>query len=273
MRHGVWFALLVTVAAAGVAAAGDVQVFCEPGLRVYVDGELAAISSRLDDGAFLADLAPGRHTLRVERDGFVPQSFEVVVGPVPVEVTVGELVPAPAEARPAAPLSVQPTAAVGSLVVTSAPQVCVVEVDGVRHTKSAPQLTIGGLAAGEHTVVFSKPGYEPVSEAVTVHPGSVVSVHGNLKAARVETARQGRGALRLLSEPNRCTVRFAGRLMDKTSLNLNLSRVPAGEHPLVVSIAGRELRTTVLILDGQRAIVRVSFLPGDEPFVVSYIPM
>jgi hypothetical protein len=160
---------------------GDIQVLCEPGLRVYVDGELAAISARLDDGAYLMDVSRGLHTVRVEKDGFVPQSFEVLVGQVPVEVAVGEFQAVAAPARPE-----EPALGVGTLVVTSAPQNCVVEVDGTPHTKTSPRLTMGVIAAGDHTIRFTKPGYESLSKVVTVQPGATVAVHGNLKAAQVD---------------------------------------------------------------------------------------
>jgi hypothetical protein len=260
----------MAICAASVAAAGEIQVLCEPGLRVYLDGELAAISSRLDDGAYLMDVPRGLHGVRVEKDGFAPQSFEVLVGQVPVEVTVGEFQPAPAAA--AAPTPAAPSVALGTLVVTSAPQNCVVEVNGTPHTKTSPQLRIGGVAAGQHTVRFTKTGYEPLAKVVTVQPGATVAVHGNLKSAKVLTANKGWGSLRVVSTPSRCTVRLMGKTLEKTSMNLNVSRIPAGEHRMVVSIPGRELSTKVLILDEQVAIVKVNFIKGEEPFVVNHVP-
>jgi len=272
MRRGGWAALLVVICAASVATAGDIQVLCEPGLRVYLDGELAGISSRLDDGAYLMDVARGLHTVRVEKDGFVPQSFEVLVGQVPIEVTVDEFAPASAATRAEEPVSAEPSLAVGALIVTSAPQNCVVEINGVPHTKTSPQLTIGGVAVGEHTVRFAKPGYETVEKVVTVQPQATVAVHGNLKAAEIVAVQEGWGSLRVISKPTRCTVKFLGKTSEKTTLNLNLSRIPAGEHRIVVSIPGRELSTKVLILDEQMAVLKVSFMKGDEPFVVSHVP-
>jgi hypothetical protein len=270
MRRWGWLAVLVAICAASVAAAGEIQVLCEPGLRVYLDGELAAISSRLDDGAYLMDIARGLHSLRVEKDGFAPQSFEVLVGQVPVEITVGEFQPAPTAAAPPPPAA--PSAALGTLVVTSAPQNCVVEVNGVPRTKASPQLRIGGIAAGQHTVRFTKPGYEPLEKVVTVQPGATVAVHGNLKSAEVLSANEGWGSLRVVSTPSHCSVRFLGKTWEKTSMNLNLSHLPVGEHTITVSIPGRELSTKILILDEQIALVKVSFIKGDEPFVVSHLP-
>ncbi len=271
MRHARGLILLIVLAAA-MAAAGDIQVLCEPGLRVYLDGELAGISSRLDDGAYLADIPRGLHTVRVEKDGFAPQSFEVLVGQVPVELTVGTFEPAPPATGVEGTAGAGTSMAIGTLVVTSAPQNCVVEVDGTPHTKTSPQLTIGGIAGGEHTLRFTKPGYEPVAKKVVMQPGAKVAVHGNLKAAEVVAVHEGWGSLRVVSEPSRCTVKFMGKTSEKTSLNLNLSRIPAGEHPIIVSIAGRELSTKVLILDEQMTVVKVSFIKGDEPFVISHVP-
>jgi len=270
MRRGGWLVLLVLVGAASVAAAGEIQVLCEPGLRVYLDGELAAISSRLDDGAYLMDVARGLHTVRVEKDGFAPQSFEVLVGQVPVEVAVGEFEAAPAAAEPPTPAA--PSVALGTLVVTSAPQNCVVEVNGAPHTKTSPQLRIGGIVAGQHTVRFSKAGYESLEKLVTVQPGATVAVHGNLKSAEMLSENEGWGSLRVVSTPSRCSVRFMGKTWEKTSMNLNVSRIPAGEHTIKVSIPGRELTTKILILDEQLAIVKVNFIKGEEPFVVSHVP-
>lgn len=271
MRHARGLILLIVLAAAA-AAAGDIQVLCEPGLRVYLDGELAGISSRLDDGAYLMDVPRGLHTVRVEKDGFEPQSFEVLVGQLPIEVTTSEFRPAPPAAGAAGTAGAGTSMAVGTLIVTSAPQNCVVEVDGTPHTKTSPQLTIGGIAGGEHTLRFTKPGYEPVAKKVVMQPGARVAVHGNLKASKVVAVQEGWGSLRVVSEPSRCTVKFMGKTSEKTSLNLNLSRIPAGEHPIIVSIPGRELTTKVLVLDEQITVVKVSFIKGDEPFVISHVP-
>jgi hypothetical protein len=272
MKGARWAGLLLVMAVAAVAGAGDIQILCEPGIRVYLDDELAGISSRLDDGLYLMDVARGPHTVRVEKDGFRPQSFEVVVGAAPLEVSVEEFEALPAEPTGAASVPGPAPVSLGSLVVTSAPQNCVVEIDGTPHTKTTPQLTIGGLAAGEHTVEFFKPGYEPVSERVTIHPGGTVAVRGNLKAGELEAVHQGQGSLRVLCKPAQCTIRFMGRLERASGGRLNMTHLPAGEYRLVVSIPGREIETDIVIMGDHRTLVEASFMKGDEPFVVSHTP-
>jgi hypothetical protein len=265
---------VVVAATAATAAAGDIQVLAEPGLRVYLDDELVGITGRLDDGFYLMGVAQGAHVLRVEKDGCAPQRFELEVGEMPLEVVVGEfaLLPAapPAEAGPGA--ASEPGRPAGSLDLSSAPQNCVVEIDGRPHTKTSPVLTVGGLGAGEHTVVFRKPGYEPLRRTVSIPPGATLAVHGNLKQRTVDVEHPGVGSLRLRCRPTSCTVRLLGMLRDTSGGSLKLSHLPAGEHRLVVAIPGRELQTSILILDGQRTEVEASFLKGEEPFRVTHVP-
>ena len=70
----------------------------------------------------------------------------------------------------------------------------------------------------------------------------------------------------------RCTVRFTGMIEEKTHQRLKLSLIPVGEYPITVAWGGRELSTKIQIRDGQRTIVAVSFMKGDEPITVSYEP-
>ncbi len=265
--------LIVVMSVAAVSFAGDIQVSCETGLRVYLDGEFMGTSSAREDGLFLMNVATGAHTIRLEKDGFLPQDFSVKVLRLPIEVTAEQFSPAPTlPSEQIETVSVELKQPVGILVVASAPQNCVVEVDGKSEEKTTPQLAIGGLAAGDHAISFSKEGYETISGEVTIRPGMEVSVRGNLLTGKVEVIHEGVGALRVISKPNKCTVHILGMRKDKIYQNLNLTHLPAGEHRMVVSIAGRELATKVLIMDRHRTIVEVSFMKGDEPFLFSYVP-
>ncbi len=264
---------VVMLVAANISLAGDIQVLCEPGLRIYLDDELAGTSSARQDGLFLADVGNGLHVIRAEKDGYVPQLFEVEVTGPPVEVKVGALEPLPPEPEPVAPTPAPIKPAVGILVVTSAPQNCVVEVDGTRtETKNTPTLTLSDLVVGRHTISFSKQGYETISGTFFVQPGAVNSVRGNLIDGKVETGGGGEGSVRVITEPTSCEVRFAGKLHDKRYRILNVSHIPAGDHRMVVEWGGRTLSTVVPIVDGRRTIVEVSFMKGDQPFVITTEP-
>ena len=40
---------------------------------------------------------------------------------------------------------------------------------------------------------------------------------------------------------------------------------------MMVMIPGRKLTTTILIVDGQRTTVELSFMKGDDPFVITRV--
>lgn len=254
---------------AALALAGDVQILCPPGLLVLVDGTPVGVSSAREDGLFLRRVAPGRHVIRVEAEGFVPQSYEVEVGTAPLEVRVADLVPV----SPGPVVTpVRPPALLATLVVTSAPQNCTVEIAGRREEKTAPTLRLDHLPPGQHRITFSKAGYESVSGEVVLHPGIENTVRGDLIAGQVAVVYEGKGSLRIFSKPETCTVRIAGRIRDKVRSVLNVTHLPAGEHRLVVAFKGQQLATTVLIKNRQRTVVRVDLLEREAPFAISYEP-
>jgi hypothetical protein len=261
-----------TVTAEAVSFAGGVQISAEPDLDVHLDGEFVGRTTAREDGLYLAGLKKGRHVIRVEKEGFLAQTFEVDVVNRPIEVEVAKFLPVPVAT--AAAVGSPPTATsteVGSLVVTSAPQNITVEIDGRVEEKRTPQLSIGGLPVGDHVITFRKEGYEPVTSTITIEPGAENTVHGDLKSTRVEVVHQGKGSLRIISKPMRCTIWFRDEIHDKTHDRFNLSKIPAGEYPMMVTIQGRKLTTTVLIVDGQRTTVEVSFIKGDDPFVITRV--
>jgi len=272
MKCARWVCLFFVMSVAAVPFAGDIQVSCSPGLRIYLDGKFLGTSSAKEDGLFLTNVPVGARTIRVEKDGFVPQNIRIEVSNFPIEVRVGQLSPEPSVRYMKEPEADKVNQLVGNLVVTSAPQNCVVEIDGRSETKSTPQLSIEGLATGEHTISFSKPGYETISGVIRISPGIEVTVRGNLFEGKIETVYQGKGSLQVKSTPVRCTVRVAGMVRQKSYPKLNLTHIPAGEYSIVFSIPGRELSENILILNRQRTIVEVDFSNRNEPVVVSYVP-
>jgi hypothetical protein len=196
-----WLCLVLLASAPVVSFAGDIQVACEPALRVFLDGKFVGTSSSKDDGLFLADVPEGAHIIRVEKDGFVPQSFQVKVLKLPTEVKVGEFSPEPLIRNDKETSSAKVNQPIGNLLITSVPHNCVVEIDGKAEIKSAPLLLIEGLAPGEHPIAFSKPGYDQISGVGRIQPGGEVTVRGDLKAGKVGPIYQGKGWLRVISTP------------------------------------------------------------------------
>jgi hypothetical protein len=272
MRCLRWFCVLLVASAPAVAFAGDIQVTCEPGVRVFLDGKFAGFSNVKDDGFFLADVPEGAHVILVDKHGFASQTFDVKVGKLPIQVKVAAFTSEASAGQESEHGNAKVEQPLGDLQVMSAPQDCVVTVDGKARPKNTPVLLIAGLTEGEHPISFSKQGYEPVSGTVTIQAGTEVTVRGDLKAGKVENVYEGEGSLRVLSTPEYCMVRFLGKTMDKNGMRLNVTHVPAGEHRIVVLWNRYQLSSTIKILNGQRTVVVVSFLKKDKPFVVSYEP-
>jgi len=260
-----------SVNATAVSSAGGVQISAEPGLRVFFDGDPMGVTTAKEDGLYLTGVARGRHTVRVEKDGFEAQTFEVNVVNRPIEVEVGQFQPVTVAAVSSSQAKTAKVEHVGSLVVTSAPQNITVEIDGRVEKKTTPQLSIGGIPVGEHTITFRKDGYETVTSVISIEEGVENTVHGDLKASKVEVVHQGLGSLRVISKPMTCTIWFRDEIHDKNYERFNLTKIPAGEYPMMVMIPGRKLTTTVLIVDGQRTTVEVSFMKGDDPFVITRV--
>lgn len=253
LRRGWVLALLL--AAPALLSAGDIQILCEPGVRVLLDGRPVGISTAREDGLFLVNVPPGTRTLHLEKDGFLAQVFRVEVPDHPIEITAAEWVPAPAQGGVKVEPEGEDNPVGGTVVITSAPQNCTVDLGGTVHSKRSPQLVVPGLPPGDHSIAFSKDGYEPIRGVVTVRAGVRTAVRGNLIDGRVEALHQGKGSLRLLSRPDRCSVRFLGRAAETSRGRWNISHVPAGVHRLVVSKQGREITTDVLIAEGRRTVV------------------
>lgn len=95
------FVVAVILAGACLATAGDLQVTCLPGHRIYLDGVFVGLTTADQDGLYLRDVSAGPHTLRVEKLGFVPVERSVEVpetGPVEIQVLHLDATP---EVRPA----------------------------------------------------------------------------------------------------------------------------------------------------------------------------
>jgi len=277
LSHSVAPALRAAVAlalacGAAMALAGDVQVLCEPGLRVLLDGRLVGISNSRDDGLFLVNVPTGVRTVTVEKEGYLTQVFRVDVPDHPIEIKVAQFIPMPVQPGNSTPATAGAGDIGGTVVITSAPQNCDVELDGVLHNKRVPQLVLSGVAPGERAISFRKEGYPPIHGMLAVRPGVKTTVRGNLLDGRVEVIHAGVGSLRVLCRPDRCGVRFLGRVAETSRGRWNLSHVPAGEHRLTVSVRGQERLVQVQIVEGKRTVVSVSFFPGEDPLAVTFEP-
>jgi len=208
---------------------------------------------------FLTSVTEGPHTVRVERDGFIPQSYHVEVSGSPIEVKVEGLVPQPPASVAAEPAESAARPAVATLVVTSAPQNCTVEIDGRTETKTTPALIMSDLAVGEHRISFSKEGYKTVSGVLRLHPGIENTVRGDLIAGRWSRSTRARVPFASSRIRSSARSRLPGRRWRRSAPSSPHAH-PRGEQRLVVSFKVRQLAANILIKNGQRTRVTVDML-------------
>ncbi|WP_045119096.1 PEGA domain-containing protein [Haliangium ochraceum] len=207
---------------------GNVRVLSNvAGARVYLDG--------IDLGpspADLKDIAPGEHLIEVKAEGYLPREERVTVNAGSANVLKLDLQPLP-------DTPVGETALVK--VVSPVPEATIF-IDGER-IGNAPQEK--EIAAGEHFVVVTKPGYKKFEDKIEVEVGQVITVTAELSAA---------GALRVLSTPPGADVLVDGEVLGQTPFNKD--DIDVGEHVVTVrALDFYDHEQNVNIEGGQRTIV------------------
>lgn len=160
----------VAIAARMEELPASLAVYSIPeGARVYLDNNYKGTAPVLFES-----LQPGEHRIRVEKDGFDTLARNVTL-------TRGN--ESTEEFRLAANT--------GKISVTSVPAGVTIYVDGVKSGETPPSdikdlssmLEIAGVAEGEHTLKFAKPGYFPKTATCSVKRGETT-------LQRVELQRQ-----------------------------------------------------------------------------------
>ena len=74
-----WIVLaLLAVCAIGFADT-YIQVMCEPGVKIFLDGTLKGVLNTDDGGLIIDQVVPGTHAIKAVRAGFAPQEDQLPV--------------------------------------------------------------------------------------------------------------------------------------------------------------------------------------------------
>ncbi len=168
----------ITPAAAGT---GDLQVTCEPGVRIFVDNTFKGVSKESDGGLFIPDLTPGPHTVKVLKKGFYTYEKSVEIKEFEAVEVVVKFTEPPAKVIPLspAPESSEVTAPVGALELRSAPMGATVLIDGEKKTEKT-DLRIENIRAGQHTITFQRDTQE-LSGTFAVQPDKTLALKADFK--------------------------------------------------------------------------------------------
>lgn len=158
---------------------------------------------------------PSLHTLSVTKSGYYPWTRTYQSNP-----EAGQTITVLAV--------LEPSAAFGSLVVTSSPPGALITVDGGMG-QQAPW-TYSDLRAGSHIVRAFLSGYQPYLTIVNIPPGGTVTVAASLRPL------SDVGALQVKSSPGGADVYVDGFYSGSTATTVG--NLAAGQHILQLRLAG-----------------------------------
>lgn len=179
------------------ARGGDIQITCEPGLRIYLDEVFVGKSKKKEDGMYLSDIKPGRHTVRIEKTDFEPKEFicHIQEGKV-IEIKVGKLEPAMKVIRRGESVTGNLRLQVGNLKVFSAPMRCEIQFRGKTYKKEEGEIEFKNVPTGKHLIRFTRTG-STLAYTVEIKNNRTIEILAHFKDGKVyerknsSTAKEG----------------------------------------------------------------------------------
>ncbi|MFV9676140.1 MAG: PEGA domain-containing protein [Methanosarcinales archaeon] len=209
---------------------GSVKVTSSPsGASVYLDGTYKGTTTLT-----INDVSPGKHTIRVSREGCEDRSTSV-------QVTAGDT------AYVSLSLSCPPAPKNGYIRVTSSPSSAEVRMDGAY--KGTTTVTISNVPVGWHRITLSLSGYHSQSQDVDVSAGSTSYVDITLDPV------SSPGSISVTSSPSKAYIDldgdYTGFITPKT-----ISGVSKGTHIIKLRYSGYyDWSTSVNVASGRTADV------------------
>ena len=199
--------------------------------------------------AIFTNVAPGTHTIVATLDGYSPISQTVQVSPGQTAQTS---------------LTLSPTStSVGSIRIVSIPSAANIYIDGI-YRGSTP-MTVGDLAAGDHTVLLRRSGYREYTTTVTIPAGGTAELRPTLSALSSSS-----GSIDVISYPAGASVYLDDVYRGETTPfdALDIPNVAPGDHDLTLTLGGYyDYVTTVTVNAGRTTsvVATLSDLPGANP--------
>ncbi len=206
---------------------GELEVKSKPsGAKVYMDGKEAG-----ETPVILSGVVPGRHQIRVIKEGYDPFEVMEVLGVERKEIIA----------------TLKKTVRGGDLVVHTAPPGASIYLDG-KLVGTSPY-DGKGLSPGTYRIRVIKEGFETWERVENVEAGKRVEVIAQLKVKVAD--------LEVRSEPPRATVYLDGKNMGETPVTL--SGVRAGQYSIrVVKEGYHPYEERVELIGGDRKTVLAS---------------
>jgi len=165
--------------------AGFIQIKCEPGVRILIDGRESGVTSREQGGLVIQDVPPGSYVIQARKEGFQRQELRATVKAGAVHVLyVAPFLERAAPAGAGAAIGQR----TGALVIRTVPVDCRLRVPGlmVDSEKSAAEWRSEAVPAGTYEIEVVALG-RTLKQAVTVEPDATLDVLFNLLRGEVHT--------------------------------------------------------------------------------------
>lgn len=187
---GVALVLALSLLAPPVAAqgTGHIQVTCEPGVQVFLNGTLQGITSAEVGGLILQEVAAGTHTLKVIKPGFNPQeaAVQVTAGKV-FEFRVRPFTPKVEITERGQAVQQQVVLQVGKLLVQSLPVACAIRIPdlALESSKTSDEWEAAQVPVGQYTAVFQALG-KSLTNTFAVTEGQTTHLFVNFVEGKVQ---------------------------------------------------------------------------------------
>lgn len=234
-RRETFRAVLRPLGSIEVSAASDTA----RGGQVDVDGHQVAGGVLVGATAIRIDnLPPGRHQVRVTREGY--NLFEQWV-----DVAGGQVVRVPVILERNAPTT-------GSILVTADMEGAPIFLDG-RATNMTTTAVLDEVAAGNHTIEIRAEGVAPFQQTVVVEAGRRAEVRARIRPAQVAATT---GSIAVLVDQTGALVRINGQSLPPGTYSRE--GLPPGNYVIQVLLEGFEpFRQEVNVTAGQTSTVDV----------------
>jgi PKD repeat protein len=128
------------------------------------------------------------------------------------------------------------TATAGTLAISSTPPGAIVFIDNV--IKGITPVTLTDTAAGTHTLLLTRTGYEDYTRSFTIEPSSPATLGATLTRIAAPTTQPSPlyGSIAVTSIPPGATLTLDGR--QRGAAPAVITDIPPGNHDLTLSLAG-----------------------------------
>ncbi len=146
------FVLIIWAPCVAIAA-GDIQITCEPGIRIWLNNDFKGKTTIDDNGIFIEGLSQGNYIIKAAKTGFNPlrKTVNVLDGQT-IEVKIKFTTPSVKIEQISPEKDTTLVQKVGTFILRSVPLKATVYIDNKEMGKT--DIKVGNFPVGNHTVKF-----------------------------------------------------------------------------------------------------------------------